>query len=366
MAISSKDEIKMRFLRITLLGASNSGKTALINCYVNSNCPHRYYRTEKAMVYYKKVDIDDESEYNEAVQPILVEIEDTPGSERGNDDEEDDRPRPNDVGEPKPRLGARVVVEKDKNRLIALFEQFKPKGKLRYRPAMDNMLGKEYTVKLAGNDGSFGLPSPDGSEGGIWNFPPGAISLKVALTLPIDEYLSLGERKKPEFTTQKETKKYNLDVQKPLQAYNRPVGAPDMDKTLTRNRMGYYICFDISDEDGDSLKEAMALYTMLKKALAEKQKHPGAARAKPYIWLVGCKADKASEEAMQRNRDSAQIWSEQEEIPFYQTSARTQKGVQRVFEDMLQAISSRENLWSLQGVDGEEMDEEERAGCSLQ
>uniref|UniRef100_A0A7S1WMI4 Uncharacterized protein n=1 Tax=Alexandrium catenella TaxID=2925 RepID=A0A7S1WMI4_ALECA len=365
MMSSKAEEIKMRFLRITLLGASNSGKTALINCYVNSHCPLRYYRTEKAMVYYKKVDIDDESEYTEALQPILLEIEDTPGSERGNDDEEDDRPRPNDIGDPKPRLGARVVVEKDRNRLISFFEQFRPKGKIRYRPAMDGMLGKEFTVKLVAKDGSFGLPSPDGSEGGVWNFPPGAISLKVALTLPIDEFLCLGEKKKPEFKNPKEMKHYNADLITPCLAYHRPVGAPEMDKTLTRNRMGYFICFDLSDDEGDSLREAMALYNMLKKALTDK-KHPGAARVKPYVWLVGAKQDKASDDAYQKNRDSAQVWSEQEEIPFYQTSARTHKGVSKVFEEMQQAISSRENLWSLQGVDCEEVQDDDQKGCSVQ
>lgn len=362
--MSSKEEIKMRFLRITLLGASNAGKTALINGWVNSNCPHRYYRTEKATLYYKKIDIDDESECTDALQPILVEIEDTPGSERGNDDEEDERGgRPADLGDPKPRLGSRVCVEKDRARLISLFEQFRPKGKLRYRPAMDSMLGKEFTVKLMAKDSSIGLPSPDGSEGGIWNFPPGAVSLKVALTLPVDEFLCMGEKKRPDFPTQKEVKQYNLDVQQPLLAYKRPVGAPEIDKTLTRNRMGYFICFDLSDDEGDSLKEAMALFNMLKKALFEKK--TGATRLRPFIWLVGCKSDKASEDALIKNKDSAQLWSEQQEIPFYPTSARTLKGVHKVFEEMLQAISSLENLWSFQGVDGEEVEDEENANCSV-
>eukprot|EP00416_Gambierdiscus_australes_P023326 CAMPEP_0171077810 /NCGR_PEP_ID=MMETSP0766_2-20121228/14270_1 /TAXON_ID=439317 /ORGANISM="Gambierdiscus australes, Strain CAWD 149" /LENGTH=370 /DNA_ID=CAMNT_0011534897 /DNA_START=1 /DNA_END=1113 /DNA_ORIENTATION=+ len=370
MMSSSKEELKMRFFRITLLGASGCGKTALINSYVNNHFPVRHVRTEKAVVYYRKVDIDDEADYTDGLQPILVEIEDSPGSERGNEDSEEERPslrqeEENSGGPLKPRVGSRVVVEKDRNRLMALFEAFRPAGKLRYRPAMDGMLGKEFTVKLVDKkDGSYGLPSPDGSEGGVWNFPPGAISLKVTLTLPIDEFLSLGEKRPPVFGSLKERKQYAHDVQKPLLAYSRPVGGPDLERSLTRNRMGYLICFDMSDEEGDSLREAMSIFPMLIHSL---EKRRASTPRKPIIWLVGCKTDKASEEAMTQNRDSADLWKEQKEVPFYMTSARTHKGVHRVFEDMLQAISSRENLWSVRGmIDGEEVEEEEESRCSLQ
>mmetsp|Transcript_24941 Transcript_24941/g.56572 ORF Transcript_24941/g.56572 Transcript_24941/m.56572 type:complete len:363 (-) Transcript_24941:120-1208(-) len=362
MTSSKKEEIKMRFIRITLLGASYSGKTGLANCFTSGMCPNRHIKTEKAVVYHRKVDVVEEGEVVNTLQPVFVEIEDTPGSERGNED--DDLPSaPQDAGGgPKPRLGARVVVEKDKSKLMTLFEDFKPPGRLKYKPGMDGMLGKEYTVRAAGKDGSFGLPSPDGSEGGTWNFPPGAFTMKLSLELPINQFLSMAEKKPPELLSLKDKKQYARDTQSPLLAYFRPIGGPDMDKTITRNRMGYFICFDMSDEEGDSLREAMEVFQLLMKSVEAKK----VTRLRPLVWIVGCKSDKASEEAMQRNSDSAQIWSENMEIPFYPTSARTHKGVREVFTDMIQAISSRENLWSLRSLDSEDALEEEQGTCFSQ
>jgi len=363
--LSVKEEIKMRFMRITLIGASDSGKTALISSYVNKTCPYRNVKTDKAVVYYRKVDIDDDSDLG-VLQPVLVEIEDTPGSERGNEEDEDDSRAELDGEPPKVRVGARVILEKDRNKLVNLFDEYKAKGgKARgYRSAMDGLLGKEFTVKTQGKDGTFGIPSPDGSDGGVWDIPAGALTLKVSMVLPIDTFLTVGEKTKPEFASLKERKQYAIDLHSPFLAYPRPVGAPDMDKTNTRNRMGYFICFDLADDDGSSLKEAMTVYQMLLKALENKKDRP----LKPIIWLVGCKEDKASEETMNRNFQSASIWSEHEEIPLYRTSAKNHKGVEIVFNDMLKAISSRENLWNVLGVDGEEDDghEEDPNNCSLQ
>merc|ERR1711879_305670 len=136
--------------------------------------------------------------------------------------------------------------------------------------------------------------------------------------------------------TVQERKKYKEDLQYPLSAYSRVVGNPDVEKTLTRNRMGYFICFDISDDDGSSLKEAMSVYSMLKKALAKRT----TSKLKPIVWLVGCKNDKtANVRQVETNRESAQAWSDQEEIPFHTTSARTHKNVTFVFTEMIQSIS---------------------------
>jgi len=229
---------------------------------------------------------------------------------------------------------------------------------------MDAMLGNEYIVKTITADGCVGLPSPDGSDGGTWNFPPEVISIKTKLSLPIDQFITLGEKEKPTFDTAKERKKYTEDLQRPLAAYDRPIGTPDMDKTVTRNRMGYFLCFDISDENGDSLKEAMTVYLMLKKHL---EKTRGISRLRPIIWLVGCKLDRASEaEFLEQNRESAQDFSDKQEMPYYETSARNQKGVKTVFHDMIQAISSRESLWALDGIDIDVGTEQEQSNCVCQ
>mmetsp|Transcript_53188 Transcript_53188/g.116455 ORF Transcript_53188/g.116455 Transcript_53188/m.116455 type:complete len:364 (-) Transcript_53188:69-1160(-) len=358
---SNEVHVHLICFRITVLGASNSGKTSLVNSFVNAICPQRYVRTDNTTIYSKKVELLDEVEYNDVRKPIFVEIEDTPGSERGNDDDDADErlEAAGDNEPPKIKKGSRVVLRPEKDAVVSEFNDFR-KGVLRYKPGMDNMLGKDFTVKTIGMDGSYGLPSPDGSEGGIWQFPPNAVRLKVALTLPIDQYLNLGEKPKLHFENLKERKAHALALQHPLTAFDRPVGGLDMDKTITRNRMGYFICFDISNDDGDSLKEAMAVYKMLMKAL-EKRK---VSKLKPRVYLVGCKSDRIHSEVHARQIvGSAQIWSDQNEVPFYQTSAKNHKGVWEVFNDMIQAISSRSNLWKMDGVDGEEDEDEDASGC---
>eukprot|EP00913_Durusdinium_trenchii_P035012 g32752.t1 len=298
----------VRFFRISVLGASSSGKTSLINAFVNCSFMSRYVRTETARVYHKKTQLPDETEYHEVLRPILVEIEDTPGSERGFDEDDDaGKSAKKADGNPKILKGSRVVVVKDKQELMQLFDKFGQQSKgVVYKRAMENMLGKEFNVRSMGKDGSIYLPSPDGSEGGVWTFPPGAAKLKVSLTLPIDEFLNLAEKKEKVFVSQKEKKDRLIALQKPLSAYDRPVGAADVDKTLTRNRMGYFICFDVSDDSMASLKEAMAVHKLLTDSLKKHLMWSSRALA-PYIWLVGCKSDKGtSGDDVRKNIENAE------------------------------------------------------------
>jgi len=360
------EDSTVRFFRITVLGSSASGKTSLINSFVNRNFPARYVRTEKAVVYHKKTLLQDDTAYDEVLKPMLLEIEDTPGSERGFDEEDDGNPssskKKTEVS-PKIMKGSRVVVLKDKQELMQLFDKFGMQSKgVVYKRGMENMLGKEFNVRSIGKDGGIYLPSPDGSEGGVWTFPPGAAKLKVSLTLPIDEFLHLGEKKDKVHTTQKEKREHVVALQRPLSAYERPVGAPDVDKTLTRNRMGYFICFDVSDDSMASLREAMAVHKMLSDSL-EKAQTWSRRTLTPHIWLVGCQSDKATSEAEVRKNDRhAQAYAEQHELIYKTTSARQHKGVNEVFMEMIQAISSRMNLWTLDAdVDAEEDDEDQQA-----
>ncbi|CAJ1371134.1 unnamed protein product [Effrenium voratum] len=239
---------------------------------------------------------------------------------------------------------------------------------------MENMLGKEFNVRSIGKDGSIYLPSPDGSEGGVWTFPPGAAKLKVSLTLPIDEFLHLAEKKEKACSSAKEKKDYgdsshgvmSDNSDSALSGYDRPVGAPDVDKTLTRNRMGYFICFDVSDDSMASLKEAMAVHKMLSESLEKAQTWSRHALS-PHIWLVGCKSDKAnSDEDVRKNRTHADAYAEQHDLICRVTSARQHKGVNEVFVEMLQAISSRTNLWTLDGDINEDEEDEDASGCFSQ
>lgn len=365
MASSNNPVNKLAFMRITVIGASESGKTSLINSFVNGVHPTRYVRTDKCVVYHKKVEIQDEGEYGDVRKPIFVEIEDSPGSERGAGQDDEEGPAQTTSGPPRIRKGSNVTVIKDRAELVAIFNKPEYKRKIIYKAGMDGMLGKDYVVKTAvEKDGIYGLPSLDGSDGGVWNFPKQAISLKVSLDTPIDAFLNLGIKPPEVPKALAERRKYEKDLQTPLLAYKRKVDNPDEDKTLTKNRMGYFICFDISDESFDSLREAMELHRMLKKSL-EKQRSKGIV-LKPVIYLIGCKADRTSSwDTISTNRDSARAFSDREEILFRSTSAREHKGVVDVFNEMLQAISGRETLWSMEGVDEQE-DAEADGGCFTQ
>merc|ERR1712185_319006 len=90
----------------------------------------------------------------------------------------------------------------------------------------------------------------------------------------------------------------------------------DGDKWLTKNRMGFLICFDCSDETGSSLQEAMAVHGMIKDNM-EKDGLP----IFPIIWLVACKQDNNKDYlAVERNLQSAEVWGEENEIMVWKTS----------------------------------------------
>merc|ERR1712032_668693 len=150
------------------------------------------------------------------------------------------------------------------------------------------------------------------------------------------------------------------DLQRPFSAHKRPIRHPDEDRTITKQRMGYFICFDLSDLDGDSLREAMKLYQMLIKALDKKTQ----IRGRPKIWLVGCKQDRSSDaRALKMNKESAINFSNSYEIPFATTSARDHKGVHEAFADIIQAISSSEILWRMEAADDEDNQGGSDGGC---
>ena len=50
------------FFRITVLGLGQSGKTALINSFVNNHCPIVYSETNDPTLYYKVMKLPSEDE----------------------------------------------------------------------------------------------------------------------------------------------------------------------------------------------------------------------------------------------------------------------------------------------------------------
>jgi GTPase SAR1 family protein len=351
----------LNFLRITVVGSNGCGKTCLINSFVNARIPSRYMSTDKATIYYKKLESLDESEGKEIWRSILLEVEDTPGSERGNDDDEGAPAGDQDSAEKRIVKGSRVNVVQDKSEVLALFQKFQTStGKLKYRPAMDAMIGKEFRVKSVAKDGTIYLPSPDGLED--WGFPPGSCKVKLSLSLPIDEFLNLGEKEKVVLNSAHERRKYLNALRRPLQAYERPVCATGKEKTLTRNRMGFLICYDVSDDQGSSLREAMAVHKMLNKSLDAQT-----STLKPYIFLVGCKSDRAvSEVVRKQNENSARVYGEEENIKTFVTSAMTHAGVDDVFSTMISAIRAREGLHMPSGEEDKDEEIEAKGACFSQ
>lgn len=354
------------FMRVTVLGMTGCGKTAFINAFVNSTCPPRYVSTDRQVLYYKKMEVRDEGEFDELQRPIFIEVEDTPGSEKGpagGAQPSDDK----DAGPPKVRRGARVQVIKDVKKMMAMFNSEEWRLKLEYKPAMEGMVGKEYTVRIMAKDGSVGLPSPDGSEGGVWNFPPGCVELKVNPEGPLDQFLSMNKKT---FTFPKDPqqrKEMVKNFERPVAAFPRPIGPPDQDKSLTRNRMGFFICFDLSEEDSASLKEAMHIHNQLKKYLRSRGKVAGSVH--PIVMLIGTKADKTSSyKAIEVNIQSAKMLCDQEDIKMIDTSAKTNQKIESAFQQMVDAISAKEALWQLDGAGeagGGDGDDEEGGTCSI-
>lgn len=356
------------FMRVTVLGMTGCGKTAFVNAFVNCACPSRYVSTDNQVLYYKKMEVKDEGEFDEIQRPIFIEVEDTPGSEKGPPGAVDTDDSNDAAGVPRIKKGSRVQL-KGKSHVNAAFNSERWRLKLDggYRQAMDGMCGKEFTVKVMARDGSIGLPSPDGSEGGVWNFPPECVTLKVTPEVPLDGFLRMDSKttKLPKDPNKRKAMCKNFE--RPMAAFARPIGPPDQDKALTRNRMGFFICFDMTEDDHKSLKEAFNIYTQLMKMLKMKAK---TSVGSPVIMFVGTKSDKSSSyKAIDINRESAQHFCDEQDVPvqLIETSAKTNYQVEFAFQCMVDKIGSREFLWSMDGGDdgGGGDGENGEGGCSI-
>lgn len=351
----------VRFLRITCLGTSGCGKTSLISSFVNSLCPMRCPSTESVSLFYRKIELtDDDSGFNEKAKSVFLEIEDTPGCERGHDSMSSG----GDADPMKIRKGSRVSITRDKKELAAAFHRYKAKKgrSLLYERGMDAMLGSDFTVKSVG-DGTFGLAAREGGD--VWEFPAEVLELRLCTSLPIDPFLELGEKPQEGPSKVQARKKHVAAQQRPLSSYERPCGPPGTDKSITKNRMGFLFCFDVSDEEMFSLKEAIQVFRMLQKR-SENQK--GNFKFVPIVWLVACKSDKTSNmDIVNKNLHAAKRFAEDEDIVLKVTSARKHEGTWEVFCEMARVIEGKTGLWLYRDNDGEENeDEDEAANCSLQ
>lgn len=326
---------QLRFFRITCLGASESGKTSLVNAFVNGCFPTGHQTTEHATVFHRRLEILDKETVGSERRAYLVEVEDTPGSERGNDlDEAASNPK-NDGK----LLKGRLVNVKDDLQLV--MKAFQQHPSLTFRPDVEHAMGRRGTITRVHKDCS--AVTVTMRDGTAFELPASAVEHSEAMELPVDEFLHFGMMRQPKHSTQQDRDAYEQKSLKPFSAHSRPVGNPMMDRSLTRRRMAFFICFDLSDDTGESVKEAVAVYRMMHKRLE-------IARGQtvlPIIWLVGCKADRShAVSVIKKNEQVARCFSEDVEIPFYTTSARNHEGIQELFRDMALAILEHQQLWN--------------------
>eukprot|EP00420_Gonyaulax_spinifera_P016694 CAMPEP_0197906842 /NCGR_PEP_ID=MMETSP1439-20131203/63565_1 /TAXON_ID=66791 /ORGANISM="Gonyaulax spinifera, Strain CCMP409" /LENGTH=273 /DNA_ID=CAMNT_0043528235 /DNA_START=59 /DNA_END=880 /DNA_ORIENTATION=- len=84
---SDEEVVSIPLIHLVVLGRGNSGKTSLINSWVNNICPTNNTPTEAMTLYYRTMRIQNPSESEEQqLVTALVEIEDTyPWERTGND-----------------------------------------------------------------------------------------------------------------------------------------------------------------------------------------------------------------------------------------------------------------------------------------
>merc|ERR1712228_445946 len=137
--------------------------------------------------------------------------------------------------------GSRVRVHDDKKKVIEAFTKWRTGKTLKYERGMDAMLGADFTVKSVGFNGTFGLVAQEGGD--IWEFPEEALHLKLGISLPIDPFLDSGAKPLKALAKLKDRKDRVASQQRPLCAYDRPIAAAGTDICVSKNRMGYFICF---------------------------------------------------------------------------------------------------------------------------
>lgn len=70
------------FMRVTLFGMTKSGKSSLVNVFVNNVFSDVYEKTTAPLLYYSTLRIAAGDEEDQGETTILLEIEDTPGSDK--------------------------------------------------------------------------------------------------------------------------------------------------------------------------------------------------------------------------------------------------------------------------------------------
>ncbi|CAD7932069.1 unnamed protein product [Amoebophrya sp. A25] len=238
------------FLRITVLGLGNSGKTSLINSYINKHCPTVYQETADPVLYYKSIRIQSEDDEDaKAAFRALLEIEDTYSSFRGD--------------------GKSYGIPRDIKHFLDMTRQ------------EDSSLKKQLTALNVAKAGGGGV--------------------------------------------------------RPFSNFVCP--RSDQYRPLTKGRMGFLIVFDANDTK--SYEEALNLHVLLQDDLKRKK-----IKLEPVVYLVANKIDKDPQsETYCQIIASAELYSKEKMIRFWQVSALESIRVKKMFREMVAKIRSNQMLW---------------------
>merc|ERR1719188_386522 len=110
--------------------------------------------------------------------------------------------------------------------------------------------------------------------------------------------------------------------------------------------MGYMIVFDSNDPK--SYEEALNLHLLLKEDLARRK-----IKLEPVVYLVANKIDKDPQsETFFQIMASAELYSKEKMIRFWQVSAMEFIRVKKMFREMVSKIRSNQILWLIDDGEG--------------
>lgn len=320
MALGAGAEAKLAekrvLLRITVLGSSNSGKTTLINSFVNNVFYDRYQPTENFMVYHRILStVEEDAAPNAPKFNTLVELEDTPGTNRMEDKDFLDLcdpywPKPPEVANK--RL-PKEEMDKVTKRMKSVHLPFS---------TVDPPLGKF-------NDEGDPVKSHDA---GVWAGK-----------------FFCNDKEKPCGPLAKSGVGRQCRSCRRLQASLTPKGqyCP-----ISRQRMAYIFTFDANDKD--SYLEVLG---RLQQFWADREKKPEMTQ-KPLVYLVGTKIDKDPESQTYIDiTGHLEVFCRQQadqgnRVTNFLVSSLQFRYVLRLFRTIVQDLRNREPLWK-QAAQGE-------------
>jgi len=338
---------KRVLLRITIIGKSGAGKTSLINALVNNAYTERYHATENFGLYYAVLSVTEEdSEPGAPKFNVLLEIEDTPGSELLDKELLDlfDPwwPKPQELAMKRPpRSSKRKGTDEEDSAHLPFSIVYAPVGKYNDEEAPVT------ECEIGINAGKWFCNRPDNNCGAEVYMPdaPHGTGRQCRSCRRFQSSLT----PKGEF---------------------RPI---------VRQRMAYIFLFDATDKE--SYLEALRVYNEYQTYLSKKD-----IKQKPLVYLVGTKTDKEPE--MKKDKDDAQEQEFQKHVVQHITqhmksfaqkqsddlkqlstntvSSAQFRNVTELFRGIVRDLRVREPLWKLNPL-GETTDEEADAStCSVQ